>query len=382
MIIKKRKKEIQQRMLELRNLIQSSTGQALDDSIAELDSLDAELRSLGDEAEKRSKAMVKISENRGGFSAIEKPVVETEERSFGVDSAEYRSAYFKRMAGVGLNDSEKRALTTVNVSGAVPTQTLSKIETALLAGAVVYPLVSVSHIASNLTMPYKKNKFGVQRKGESEAGTTVDGANKFGKLELTAKKYIALVQMSCELEATSIDALENFIVNEVVAEMELEIDNDIINGSGDDGAKGILNTITPIETEAEGKISYKDITSLFKALPAKAKKNATLMMSTDTLYGDIANILSDTQKPIFDIDNNKVLGRPVVENDDIPAGIILFGNFALYKFNWVKDVEIAKSQESAFDSGDVTFRALALADGELPQIGGMVAIKKKVAAQG
>ena len=99
------------------------------------------------------------------------------------------------------------------------------------------------------------------------------------------------------------------------------------------------------------------------------------MMSTNTLYKKVKKIKDNDNKPIFNPDLNKVLGRDVVECDDVPDGTIIFGDFSEYIFNWNKDAEITKSGEAGFTSGDTYFRVLALADGGLADLGAMAAIK-------
>ena len=97
------------------------------------------------------------------------------------------------------------------------------------------------------------------------------------------------------------------------------------------------------------------------------------MMSTNTLYKQIKKIKDDEKRPIFDPAQNKVLGRDVVECDDVPDGTIIFGDFGEYMFNWNKDAVIDKSAEVAFKSGDSVFRILALVDGGLANLGAMTA---------
>ena len=95
--------------------------------------------------------------------------------------------------------------------------------------------------------------------------------------------------------------------------------------------------------------------------------------ATNTLYKQIKTIKGDDKHPIFDPAQNKVLGRDVVECDDVPDGTILFGDFGLYQFNWNKDAVIDKSAEVAFKSGDSVFRIIALLDGGLAELGGITA---------
>ena len=188
--------------------------------------------------------------------------------------------------------------------------------------------------------------------------------------------------MTCELENTAIDALEDFVVNRLAKKIMLAIDYDIINGTGIKSAKGILNSVTPIETKTAGKIDYEDLIGLFAALKAHAKKNATLMMSTNTLWLNLYAITDTTKKPIFDPTIGKIFGYKPVENDDVPDGTIIFGDFSEYMFNWTKDIELSRSTEAQFESGNTVFRGLALGDGGLLDLGAMKVLKTKTSGSG
>lgn len=374
--MEKRLLEIRKRQLELREIAKTATGDELDNAVKEAEDLDREKSDI----EKRSALTKRLSEGEFEGSAIEIPGKKQEERSYGLDSKEYRSAFFKTLAGVELNEVEKRAMTTNSNSAgvAVPTTTLNKIYERIKKTAIAYELVTVTRLRGNVVIPYEKVTNDAQRKGENEAGTILDDT--LDSLRLGAKKYIKLVELTCELENTSIDALEDFVVNRLAKKIMEAVDYDIINGNGTNCATGVLQYLTPIETESVGTIKLKDLRKLFGALNAHAKKNATLMMSTDTLWNDVYGIEDDNHRPIFDPSVGKIFGREPVENDDVPNGTIIFGDFAEYMFNWNKDIELSKSNEAKFTTGNTVFRGLALGDGGMLDLGAMVALKKKTSS--
>lgn len=375
----KRKKEIEDRKTELRGLVNTLSGKELDTAIEEMKKMDSELTDI----EKRARV---LNEFADGCAKNALPVEklknnEVKERVFKRDSVEYRNAFYKVLLGFDLNEPEKRAMTTVSSSGgsAIPTMTMNKILEKLKERSIVYNLVSVSHFKGNITIPYEGVTNDVERKAEGSDGSYKDDT--LAGITLSGKKYIKLVRLTCELDASAIDALEDYVVGKLVKKLELAFDADIINGSGVNSCKGILQDITLIETETAKELAYDDICNLFAELSAAAKKNAVLMMSTNTLYKQVKKIKDNDGKPIFNPDNNIVLGREVVECDEVPDGTVIFGDFSEYQFNWSKDIEIVKSSEAAFESGDIVFRGLALVDGALADLGAMAALKVKEAEQ-
>ena len=360
-------KEINERKVELRSMLESNQNVNIDEIEKELRELDDAQRQI----EKRAEIAKSI--NVGKIDAIEFQKPQHEERSYGLDSKEYRSAFFKTLAGVELDEVEKRAMTTnANSAGvAVPTTTMNKIYEKIENESVVYGLVTVAHLRGQVVIPYEKLTNDVQRKAEGAEGTILNDT--LDALTLGAKKYIKLVQLTFELENTAIDALEDYVVRKLSKKLAQAIDYDIINGSGTNCAKGILAYLTPSATKTTGTWTYDDICELFAGIKAGARKNATLMMSTNTLYKQIKTIKGDDKHPIFDPAQNKVLGRDIVECDDVPDGTIIFGDFSEYMLNWNKDAVIDKSAEVAFKSGDSVFRIIALLDGGLAELGGITA---------
>ena len=200
-------REILKRKQEIRSILNGQED-------CDVDALEKELDSL----EKRQLAIEKrkdLADKIGSGEIVATEIENLEERKvveYGVDSKEYRSAFYKNLAGVELNEVEQRAMTTNSNSAgvAVPTTTMNKIFEKIENDSVVYGLVTVSHLRGNVVIPIEKQTGDVQRKAEGEAGTVVDDT--LDELRLGAKKYIKLVQLTCELENTSIDALESYIV--------------------------------------------------------------------------------------------------------------------------------------------------------------------------
>ncbi len=359
-----RLEEIKARSLELRTKINSLSGEELDNAIAELKDLAKESSDI----EKRQAALESIKANSFDANKIEKPVEEP--KTYGLDSAEYRSAFLKNLQGAQLNDVEKRAMTTAieSVGAAVPTETMNKIIEKLRDAGVIYPLVSQLHIPSNVNMPVEGTIADLSWKAEGE--TSSDSNDTLGKVELTAYELIKTVEITAHVEAMSIDAFENWLVASLAKKVKVAIDNAIINGNNSGQANGILNAVTPIDTAVTGTIAYDDIMNTIAALPSGYDQNATFVMNKKTLYKQIAKIKDDQKMPIFKLETDgrfagKLLGYPVVTYDNCPEGKVILGDFEYYYFNVVKDFEITKDTSVGFKSGKTCFRALGLCDGDV-----------------
>ena len=79
-------------------------------------------------------------------------------------------------------------------------------------------------------------------------------------------------------------------------------------------------------------------------------------------------MLDGAQRPIFIADPKdesvgKILGFPVVIDDNIADNVCYLGNFSKYLgYNMPEGITIEASRESSFKKGVIDYRALAIAD--------------------
>lgn len=374
-------REINARKVELRAEMQKENCDlnAIEKELDELEKRQAEI-------EKRQELAKKLGTGEIVSTVVEKPIEKRQEvvSENIADSKEYRSAWLKELQGAALNEDEKRALTTAtsSVGAVVPTQTLNKIIEKMKQDSVVLSLVTVLHIPSNVVMPVEGTINDAEVKAEGASAT--DKADTMGTLSLTAYKLIKTISLTAEVKAMSIDAFEAFIVAQLAKKIRTLVDYLIINGTGSAQPTGIVTAVTATETGATTGFTYDDLMDLLGALGSGYAKNAVLMAKRSFIYGTIAKIKDDNKQPIFKMETDgkfegKLLGYPVVANDDVPADTIIFGDFEFYFFNFVQDPTIESDKSVGFRSGDVCYRAMALGDGDVGLNEAFVVMKKKSA---
>lgn len=364
----KRLLEIKKRKTELSAELNTLTGEKLDEAIKEVDSLNAEEQDIN-----KRMAEAEQVEKRG--HAIMKPVEQKEEQQqeFTIDSKEYRNAYLKFLQGKDLSDIEQRAMTTAsNSAGAViPTLTMNKIVEKLENEGVILPLVTRLNIPSNVTIPVENTTNDVEWVAE---GGSNDVSDTLTPLSLKAYELIKTVDITAQVAEMSIDAFESFLVNALARKTKVAIDDGIINGAGagSNTATGIVTAIgsDAIETGANTGYAYDDVMEIIKNLKAGYRQGATFVISTNTLYGEIAKIKDGNGQPIFKFETDgrfegRLSGYPVVCYDNLADGKVIFGNFEYYYFNFVKPFEVAKDTSVGFKTAKTCYRALALADGNV-----------------
>lgn len=374
-------KGILARKAELRSLLESEKDVNLEDVKKELRELSEEQKQI----EERAQIAKSIEKGEIVATVVEKPEERQQEAIEDIASTkEYRSAYFKNLQGKVLNEAEERALTTASssVGAVIPTQTLNQIIEKLKQESIVLPLVTVLHIPSNVSMPVEGTINDAEVKDEGVSAT--DKADTMGNLNLTAYKLIKTISITAEVQEMSIDAFESFIVAQLVKKIKALVDYLIIKGSGSSQPTGIITAIgsDKLQTSANTGFTYTDLMTLLGALGAGYAKNAVLMAKRKFIYGTIASILDDNKRPIFKMETDgkfegKLLGYPVVANDDVPDDTIIFGDFAFYFFNFVKEPTVEVDKSVGFRSGDVCYRVMALGDGNVGLKEAFVVMTKK-----
>jgi HK97 family phage major capsid protein len=145
--------------------------------------------------------------------------------------------------------------------------------------------------------------------------------------------------------------------------------NGLVNGTGVAQGTGILaedqitNTVT-----YSGSVTYANVVATVAALKRGYANGAVWAMNNATLYNQFYGLVDGNKRPIFIADPKdesigKVLGFPVVIDDNIADNTVYFGNFArFFGYNIPEGIMIEASRDSGFKKGVIDYRALAVAD--------------------
>lgn len=359
--------EINARLTEIRGLIDAATGEQLTALEQEVADLTAERQQILDEVQTRKQLREDIAAGLVTGKTIENIEEETkmENRTFAIDSAEYREAYLMNLQGKELSAEQRAA---VNGTEAVPTQTLNQIFR-YLEDSPILSRIDLTYIPGNVTLPVEGAVAAAAWVAVGASAT--DSEDGITSISLGAHKLIKTLEITADIEAMAISAFEAWIVAKLGEKMEAALDNAVFNGTGSGQPTGIIKTIpTATGTFTKAKATYADLVKIIGSLPAGPAKNAVLAMPRTLFFSDVIGIEDKNGQPVVHADvespaKYNVLGYHVVLDDNIPADNILFGDFKAYKMNIAKAPTIKSDDSVAFRSGSRVYRALALADGKL-----------------
>lgn len=384
------RKELEEKKKELRKRLEKATEEELVEIRKEIEALkDVEIEEEKQIDERNLlKGAIEDLENRNAnlsnANIIKKPVKEerkVEEKNI-FETEEYRSAFLKKLQGIKLNEKEERAMTTATSSGgaAIPTTTLNRIEEMLRQTSALYNLVDVLNIPGYLAIPVEDTVNDASWIAEGENSRDVN--DKLKSVNFAAYKLIRTISITAEVSKMTVSAFETWIVKKITDRMAMAIENAILNGTGNGQPKGILKeTITKLESNGTDKFEYEDICKIMANLKAGYKKGSAFVVNTQTLWNDIATIkIGDNLIFVPDATgeySGRIFGKPVIEDEFIAEGKILYGLFDKYTINWNENINVTSDDSAEFRSGNRVYRGMALVDGKTVNTEAFVLMEKK-----
>ena len=381
--LKERKEEIKKMAREHRDTI---TSEEVDKAAAEVREINAKISLL---EEQKTRFQNQNNNNQEGARTMSDILKFREDmpREELFSTAEYRSAFFKRLQGKKLNEDEQRAMTSAINSGgaAIPTQTMDEIIGQFTESPTLIGLVTVLNIPELLSLPKENVTNDASWVAEGSSGTIVDDT--LTSISLSAHKLLRFVKVTAKLSAMSISAFEAWVVNTLVKKMRAAIENAIINGSGTGQPAGLEslewgenNSVT---VAAAASLSYDHFVDAEALVGEGYINNAVWVMNRKTLAA-VKKLKDDQKRPLFermveDGFRGSIIGYPVRVSKYVADGDIYFGDWkSAYVFNFTKAVELRTSEEAGFMDGGTVYRALALCDGKPTGVdGAMVKITKE-----
>lgn len=316
----------------------------------DLDATEARSKEL---LEERAKLVTKMNEEKreqvrraveNGAGVIIDSVKEEEmeKKTLGIDSKEYRVAFFKHLKGMELTEAEQRVMNTglsENQSLLVPTETQNNIwdlvfgEHCILADCNTLRANSVVEIITHT------ESSGATQVAEGAAPS--EETNTFAKITLSGKDYAKYVDITYAMQNMAIPALISYIESEIAKAI------------GEAMAKDAVTAIeSKIDTEnkvtASKAISYTDVAKAFGAL--KRVGNVAIYATRYSVYNYLIGMTDANGQPILQAPAagaplGSIFGAPVKIEDAVADGKILIGDASKATNAVVSDIMIESDKD-------------------------------------
>ena len=356
----------------------------VDRTFAELDEKRATIDTLI-EAEKRER---EIAESMRGLEDVARPV-EARTVAAETDADILRSLLMGERRAHTFN-FEKRDLARTTSNAPVPTSFSDVvIDQARLVGPMLDPsVVTVLNTASGEDLVLPSLASWSTAAIEAEAATIDESDPGFGKTTLKAYKYAFLVQVSQEFLADSNIDVIGFLGQQAGNAIGYAVNNALTVGTGTVQPNGIVTASTlgvtggtATATRGTGGFTADDLIDLVYSLDGAARRLPGFgVMANGAAIGAIRKLKTSGGDYVFVptlqpgtpdqiLGNYALIENPAMANVGSAGKSVIAGHFPSYYVRTVGGIDVARSDDFAFNTGQVTLRFQIRVDGNLPQTG-------------
>lgn len=305
--------------------------------------------------------------------------VKTEERKMNFEgmtpeevrgTEEYRSAFLKGLQGKPLNDMEKRAneIAVTNVAGVIPTMTQQTIFTKLREYAPLLTEITLLQVPGNVTFAIEATNNAAAIHAENTAVTPA--ADTMTSVTLGGFEIIKVLRISATVRAMAIAAFEGWLTDILAENIAAKIGSYIVYGTGSSMPKGIDYMAT--WTDGTNAVDWAgaapttaELVELVSYLKAGYHRNAKWLMNSKTFWGSIVAVQDNSKYKILTDDYSRLLGYPIMLDDNVLDGDIFFGDFKKVVGNLSQNITIESSTQSGFLNNSIDYRGVAIFDCDL-----------------
>ena len=353
--------EIIARRTELRQILENVTPET------DLDAIEAEIRSLEqEEAEIREAAADAEAARKNVAPEVVAEITNHEKEKrimYGIESKEYRNAWVKNLIGREMSDEERTALTSA--AAVIPTMTVNDVWDRLVKPAELLSYVDVSQFPSYVRFPKATT---VNAATAQAVGTTVsESSDVIGYVDLTPNEYIKLLTVGADIDHMAIDAVHDWIVDNLTKTIRYAINKDILVGTGTNALKGISASVSANATALTAAgVTKGDLLTIMSTLGANYQNDAIWIMTAKLFYTEIMAITTLNDYVVNNGFEKKLFGHDVVLMDEAQISskeTIFYGDPKAYKVNVFKALDVKRFETA--NTTNLQFRGVTMADGEL-----------------
>lgn len=327
----------------------------------EVSNLEEEKRNLIASAEKRTETLKKVIEKKDG-EAVKEIADDKEERNMDNEKT-YRSAYFKKLMRKELTEEEQRALSTTTTA-TIPTETSEEIFSKALQIVPLLNEIELFHVRGNLKFAVETVRSNAGYHEENSTNINADSTAVLTTVSLGGYEFTKLIQVSASMLNQSIDAFETWLVNMLAQSIATALENEIINGTGVSGVKGIgaisYTSANSVQYNASTGLTAADVRDAVGLLNGFYDNGAKIAMSKKTLFTKFMGLQDKSKTDVVKVEGNTyyVYGYPVILSDIVAAGVAYLGNFKKYVGNLSADIEV----KSTFDIDTNSYKYLGVCE--------------------
>jgi HK97 family phage major capsid protein len=352
--------EINTRLAAIQTEIDSASGEALTALENEVEQLTAERQQILNDAQTRQQLRESIAAGIVSGTTIEnhEEEINMENRTFTLESEEYRSAFLRNLRGEEMSDIERRAFTflTTNTTAPLPTVMQNRIIDLIGEAHPIVADVYTMHSNTAISIPVAKSI-------AADAGKTDEGASSneleltFENINLSGDDYTANVKLSYKMQNMAIPAFEDYLVTQISARLGSKLAADIVAN---------IKAKMAAENKVATGVNYANICAAFGEL----KRVGTVVVygTRKGVYNKLVGMVDSNKRPIFQqpitaAAAGAILGAVIKFDDAIGDTELLVGDPKKYLQNVVAPVMIESDKD--LDKHQVVYSGYTCQQGTL-----------------
>lgn len=323
--------EIEARKAEIRAIISAENAEY------DVDALTEEVRALNEEAAEIENRAAKEAEIRNAVAPEVIAEIENqkkdedmkmEDRTFAVDSKEYRSTWLKNMQGVTLSADEQRAFTAAN--GAISVITANAIMDVVRDHAPILEKMTVVYSPSNIN--YYIEGTNNDAADHTENASITAASDTLTKISLVPAEIVKMIQVSESAKVMSVDAFEDWLAKNLGEAIARKINSKIVTAI-DDAASSAGTAITAANVQA--------------LLGAVKGSSVNIVCNRKTLFTGLLPLQDNSKSSIvrFEGAAASVYGVPVLVDDNVADKTVLAGDMSKAIAAMAEDVAVRQSYD-------------------------------------
>lgn len=330
--------DVEQRMSELDVEVRGMT------EVADIEKATEEKRSLLErqaelkDLETRKQAALDLQSGAAeGKIVEERGKITMEERTFGIETKEYRNAWLAQLQGKQI---EERAAIAIADAGAVIPEEL---QNNIISKAKEYAPILNEITLLNVPGGVKFAVEGVTNAAaiHAENAPITPASDNMVSVILSAYEITKLIQISASVKNMSIASFEAWLVANLAEAIAMKAENLVFNGSGSGEATGLVATATAIS----GGITAANVYAAFGALKSGYARNAKVAVNRNTFFTTVLPLQDKAKNDLVVREGAEyvLLGSKVMFTDSLANGAMVVGDFKKYVANMAEGQNV-KSQ--------------------------------------
>ena len=359
--------QIEERSGEIHTAVETAEHDELEKLSAEITEMEERKAALlAEKAELEAKEEEARSFDESKATEIELPkaaMPEQEERKmFDINTVEYRNAWVKRIIGREMNEEERAALS--GAGAVIPTMTVNAVWDKLVKPAELLGKVDVSQFPTYVRFPRATTNNAAT--SQAVGGPITESSDAVGYIDLVPNEYVKLLTVGADIDHMAVEAVHDWIVDNLVNNIRYAINKDILVGTGTNSLKGITTSVAANATALPATVTKASILKIMATLGGNYQEGAVWIMTPKMFFEDIMSLTALNDYVIQNGFGYKLFGHDVILMSEALVSTketIFYGDPKAYKVNIFKALEV-KPFETATTT-NLQFRGATMADGEL-----------------